>query len=423
MVQERRHPRIMREPGGSAPARRLGLVPVESQREQSGDPPCIVVHLVHGTFARRAKWTQEGSELRRHLDEVLPGTIDFERLEWSARNRSPDRQDAARRLADRIEQRASSEPEPLQFIVGHSHGGNVALYALERQSTERAVSGVVCFNTPFVATLRRNTQHLFWTVGYLAAFVVLASVVSGLSAARERWGDLVVLPGAVLASAAILGAIVFITRVTMGTESWLQRKREETIQSVALPEAGRVPVLCLWGAGDEVQGVLGLLDALANLPFLLLHVFSVTVLFVIVWILHFTGSLDRFITLEIPPTTADWWPVLVWIDDALRDALENAFSAVSYVALVVLGLVAVAVVLNLLLRLIPVGLPVSSFVSSLFVRVTFTAVPLPVRNAEYRDAALPFSVLQHSSAYRNPIMHEAVSDWMIGIMQQRGTIP
>src|SRR5215470_1520050 len=42
-----------------------------------------VVTLVHGTWARRSKWTQDGSVLCQVLHRLLPGEVSIHRLEWS----------------------------------------------------------------------------------------------------------------------------------------------------------------------------------------------------------------------------------------------------------------------------------------------------------------------------------------------------
>lgn len=396
------------------------------QGEGRYSPPHFIVTLVHGTFARDAKWTQHGSPLRLHLKKSLPGTVEFPPpLEWSAKNRNRDRKAAAHRLANQIiRQQPPDGTQALQFVVGHSHGGNVALYALDRPAVEEAIDGVVCFNTPFIAALRRNTKQLLRVVSFFAVIAVVAAFITvGYELWNARDNLILLLVGLPLASAGVVVLLYAVGFLVIGADYWLQAKREETIIDISLPEVKRVPVLCLWGAGDEVQGFLGLLETLANVPFLMLHIFSVAALFLTTWVLHFTGTLDRLITLPVGTGVSFGNPAIESVQRGLETGFQHAVSAAFYVALVVLGLVAAALLMNLFLRLVPIGLPAVSFISSLFVRVRFTVAPVTVRTTEFHDAALPFSVLQHSSAYSDPTMLETMSRWMINIGRERRLLP
>lgn len=50
-------------------------------------PPDIAVTLVHGTFARKARWVSPKSNFRRLLrDSLTDRTVDIEAFHWSGRN-------------------------------------------------------------------------------------------------------------------------------------------------------------------------------------------------------------------------------------------------------------------------------------------------------------------------------------------------
>ena len=69
----------------------------------NGDP--IVVTLVHGTYARGAAWTKEGSALRSQIAEALVGhgrDAHFDVFEWSERNTHKARIKAGYELAAHI---------------------------------------------------------------------------------------------------------------------------------------------------------------------------------------------------------------------------------------------------------------------------------------------------------------------------------
>src|SRR5262245_27464663 len=87
----------------------------------------IRVWLVHGTWAKSARWTLDGSRLRKTLQEGLEGEVTFETFPWTGRNRTFDRGEAARQLLDSL--RAGRDEPQATFVIAHSHGGNIAATA------------------------------------------------------------------------------------------------------------------------------------------------------------------------------------------------------------------------------------------------------------------------------------------------------
>lgn len=93
------------------------------------NPHCVVT-LVHGTFATDAEWTQPQSALSRHLTKALGCAVTFPRpFLWSGSNSHRARLVAGENLAEYLRDSIKQYPDSLHFIVAHSHGGNVALYA------------------------------------------------------------------------------------------------------------------------------------------------------------------------------------------------------------------------------------------------------------------------------------------------------
>src|SRR4051812_25853259 len=89
-----------------------------------------IVTLVHGTFARHAKWTFEQSNLCQTLRTSLDNRVLFKRFEWSGRNSLSARLAAARRLRSELSQSFTEHPTAKHYVIGHSHGGYIALRAL-----------------------------------------------------------------------------------------------------------------------------------------------------------------------------------------------------------------------------------------------------------------------------------------------------
>jgi hypothetical protein len=148
----------------------------------------IVVTLVHGTFGRLpgrdAAWVRDGSVLRRHLEAELGADVLFLPFRWSGMNWPSARYRAASRLRDHCRVVARRYPARSHYVVAHSHGGNVALYALRdaaRESTSDLLpAGVVCLSTPFIAAQPRPVTLFRFVSTYTVVLVTLFAVVANL---------------------------------------------------------------------------------------------------------------------------------------------------------------------------------------------------------------------------------------------------
>src|SRR4051794_35949670 len=115
----------------------------------------IVVTLVHGTFAPEAAWTKEGSKLRAAIVEAFaPRRVHFDRVVWRGWLGTGVNNGHRFRLAggERLRRQIRDDPDPAaaRFIVAHSHGGNVAMYAMRDPAVRARITGVVCLATPFI---------------------------------------------------------------------------------------------------------------------------------------------------------------------------------------------------------------------------------------------------------------------------------
>jgi hypothetical protein len=84
--------------------------------------------LIHGTFARNAPWTREGSEFRRALANHFAGdpeSLRFETLQWSGRNTRSSRIAAAGELSKLVARFYTTNADEDIVLIGHSHGGGI----------------------------------------------------------------------------------------------------------------------------------------------------------------------------------------------------------------------------------------------------------------------------------------------------------
>ncbi|MDH3272089.1 MAG: lysophospholipase [Gemmatimonadota bacterium] len=117
-----------------------------------------VVTLVHGTFARHAEWMRDQETFSAKLLDQLPNTR-LSRFCWSGANSHTARLAAGEQLATHLRQLLEQFPGAQHFVAAHSHGGNVALYAMKAPNREEGMrdvlgdrfAGVITLATPFVA--------------------------------------------------------------------------------------------------------------------------------------------------------------------------------------------------------------------------------------------------------------------------------
>ena len=135
--------------------------------------PTYCVTLVHGTFAPNAPWTNEGSNLRKTLQERLGGAVRFTTHNWGGANSQSARLDAAKKLERHLWQQMQESPNSAHFVIAHSHGGNVALMACNSQCVAEKLKGIVCLATPFLSYKPRRYRLVLRLLLYFCYFYVL----------------------------------------------------------------------------------------------------------------------------------------------------------------------------------------------------------------------------------------------------------
>ena len=119
----------------------------------------IAFVLIHGTFARGAPWTQAGSVLVDRLSKYFPESL-IVQFEWSGRNNFSERKIATKNLIEKCKN-ISGKGYKL-VIVGHSHGGNIAIEALyERHGFREKILKLYTISTPFLHKKDVNLDDLY----------------------------------------------------------------------------------------------------------------------------------------------------------------------------------------------------------------------------------------------------------------------
>jgi pimeloyl-ACP methyl ester carboxylesterase len=167
--------------------------------------------LVHGTWGRgffpkrrdaslyppnKRWWFEEGSQFRMRLDEALKAaSLDWQirAFLWSGANSVHARDCAASELSHQLTIDLQ-DPEAKVVIVAHSHGGNVALRALQRLDSKAGKIKVVTSATPFLRVFARRSWQLplgARILVYAAMFMIvgLTTVLPIIGLGREQVGS------------------------------------------------------------------------------------------------------------------------------------------------------------------------------------------------------------------------------------------
>lgn len=206
--------------------------------------------LVHGTFARKKaaagkSWvTNKDSFFRTDLAAALKSakvTID-DGFRWSGRNSHKDRTDGGDLLETYLLDRPENPAVP-HFIVAHSHGGNIALYALRNPKVRKRIDGLVCMATPFLLPRRRVLQPALLIFSVL--FFVIFAIFRDLSPLQHG------LAIGFAVTYALLALIVLVSRVLLGKEA-LDRR----LHKLSHARLERDELLVIRPSGDEASGAL-----------------------------------------------------------------------------------------------------------------------------------------------------------------------
>jgi pimeloyl-ACP methyl ester carboxylesterase len=153
----------------------------------------MTIILLHGTWAVNAKWTLLNSTISQTLRKAFPDAC-IKRYPWSGSNSAEQRARAASKLAKEIFSIWEAGCTEDWVLIGHSHGGNVAVAAaaliselgselqnapLEAPDQPRPVPHVyvICLATPFLSAIESsvNFNRLTWLIS--AALGVVTAIV------------------------------------------------------------------------------------------------------------------------------------------------------------------------------------------------------------------------------------------------------
>lgn len=144
-------------------------------------PSRFVITLVHGTWSSADKWPK-ASRLLTALKANFP-QAKIESFSWSGDNDNADRVEAQAGLVEQLQTQLAESPGAKHFVIAHSHGTQVTLYALRHPGLVGRIAAVVGMGSPFLIARPRNTKLLrsnFWSwfEARLGVFLVVLAIGS-----------------------------------------------------------------------------------------------------------------------------------------------------------------------------------------------------------------------------------------------------
>jgi hypothetical protein len=373
-----------------------------------------VVTLIHGTklpwqpMSTVPSWTLPNSALRRAIEARLaPQQVAFEVFPWSGANSVGRRGDAAADLIVFLAGLDGKYPGARHHLVAHSHGGNVAMYALRANRVQQMVHSAVFLSTPFLHAMARSFGPRFgrqlefsiataFGVAAVAGLVILLQM-SGAAipvkhALLTAWGHLRphlsgdVIPRLRLFLALMAASVVGIGGIYIPAVRGLHRRISRLPETMAFPESSAVPSLIVRVPGDE-----------ASVALLVAQVSSVLLTRAVKVILHLPLETPDVERADRAATAVEWhWLGVLAIGHLVLTAL-----LVPVLALMTIPLAAFA---GFDMAIASIGLQLSAEATP---PGSWTLVQLPPAGTSLEDE--PF--FKHYS-YEDPRVLELVSSWL-----------
>jgi pimeloyl-ACP methyl ester carboxylesterase len=357
--------------------------------------PEVVLHLIHGTWSDGGGWVKKGTPFRDFLEKQFGDEVRINTIAWSSHNDDADRRKAKVKIIEDVKNAVA--PGVQQFLIGHSHGGNVAVYAAADPEISQLLRGVVCLNTPFICTMPREFIFRWIMFIFCLSFGPISLLTDHLlQLAAGPSNDLIRLVVTVVVVSFGLGTIVTLLKP-------LAAKARRAAKRFEFPRADTVDVLALASGEDEALSGLGLLENIASLFRLLQH----PIVVVLVAIATLPLMAAHLLPSPIVPGWNAWAVSECWTYALGYMLLLGLLEALASAACWRIGL-------GLSWREFPMG-------SALLIRVALSPVPLNFGRVELRCLELEGkSILAHCRIYDDREAQAKVTSWIAARLEARG---
>ena len=234
-------------------SRRMSDVETQSQSDAT---PTLVVTLVHGTWAANAAWLRADSVLCRSILAAFPDQVlRFVPFRWSGHNSVSARFRAGQALAEKLSTMQREWPEARHVLIGHSHGGFVALSALRGATLDERICGVACLSTPFLMARVRPMSRLA-RAGLTVTPALLVAFGLGQAVERSPLGAIVDRHEPLQVAFGLL-VLVLAAFAWHWTPRAVQALSARVFERMQLPELAPNQLFVMRAPGDEASAALG----------------------------------------------------------------------------------------------------------------------------------------------------------------------
>lgn len=232
--------------------------------------------LLHGTFATEAEWTRDGSPLVNELQKRLHSSR-MHRHGWSGRNSFAARARASCELVNLIKTIIAEDKDARIAIVAHSHGGTIALEAMDSDEVRAHISAIACLATPVLNVAPVDERNI--STGVLVTFALVGVIIATLGLPPLPHGGSPQLPTG-LFSGALAAGLVWLLKIKLVDRFYRLRKelKKTILRSTCYTKVISPKTAFFRFPGDEVTSLAGavhlinaVLGALSYFPLLVLE--------------------------------------------------------------------------------------------------------------------------------------------------------
>ena len=173
--------------------REVHLYELNELQSVQGTPSQVII-LIQGTFSRNASWTKPGSAFLKGIRKSAPNDSLILGFTWTGKNCALAREKAALKLRQHLLASAEKYPCAPHVLIGHSHGGNIALRAASRASTSSqncvpVYANHLQFSAAAIRSQKRKTGALGSSSGASAALYPVRRGFTPRTGGRARLGS------------------------------------------------------------------------------------------------------------------------------------------------------------------------------------------------------------------------------------------
>lgn len=154
--------------------------------------PKALFVLVHGTFANEAPWIQKEGAFSAKLKEQFGNDLELVPFNWNGKNVHEDRFSESEKLRGKLKEVNTNYKDHRKIIIAHSHGGNLALYALRDPEIGNSYE-LITLATPFLNYRARNfassmETHKFLLTAFFGLFTTVLTCMLAMSLVMGFFG-------------------------------------------------------------------------------------------------------------------------------------------------------------------------------------------------------------------------------------------